>query len=263
LSLLTSSDNNKTELQRHSDHLQQLQSKNGDFAGQLHDRRETMNMWWRIGLCILSIFIDFMLCYESMQILCSKFGWPSELKYVVPIFLILTEIGIAHFQAIHKRNGVHAGWLASNVQYLVLAILVALAILTIVYSISAYNPAIDNMSFLSYCVGVILFQGILLIASIMLHVWLIKNAEEIADAIAFLSYKMQQGSTARKCNELNKSIATADKSEFVSKSQQLVQKVKEYERMFTENPVDFSTTMPTRLIEAVNSVMGKEVFTSN
>ncbi len=240
---------------------QMLDTNNPDYSEIIEDKRENMKMYWRLLIIFLSIGVDFLLSFQAMTILCDEFSLPEILKFIVPGFLIAVEIGISYFQILNQRTGEHSSWLVRNAQYLVLLILAGLTILVIVFSIQMYNTSSDGMSFLAYLVGTLLLQIALLIASMMLHLWLIRNAEAIAETLAYFHYKIDRNNLVRKINRLERKNKNKYMHPFTKDAYKLVQTIEHFKQEYPGSNIDFNKTMPANLATAINQVMGKNVFT--
>jgi hypothetical protein len=242
------------------DKKQMLDTNNPDYTEIIEDRRENMKMYWRVLIIFLSIGVDFLLSFQAMTILCEEFSLPEILKFIVPAFLIAVEIGISYFQILNQRIGEHSSWLVRNAQYLVLLILTGLTILVIIFSIQMYNTSSDGMSFLAYLAGTVLLQTALLVASIMLHLWLIRNAEAIAETLAYFHYKIDRNNLVRKINRLERKNKKKYVHAFAAGAYKLVQKIEFFKQEYPGANINFTKTMPASLATAINQVMGKDVF---
>jgi hypothetical protein len=257
--LLTFGKSKNEEIERLKKKRDNLDSANEEYANIIEDRRENMKMNWRIAIMFLSIVIDFALCYSAMIILCGLFNWPTILKFIVPAILIIAEIIVSYFQILHQRTGERAGWLARNAQYFVIMILVALSILVIAFTAQSYNPSLDG-NFFSFIIGTVLVQLVLLLSSISLHVWLIRHSEALAEAFAYLGFKNDRKQLTKRIEKLEKENKNKHTPRFVQDAQRLVQKVELFKRQFPGVPADFERVMSMDLIEAINRVMGRQVF---
>lgn len=260
LNLFTICKARNEELAKLKEQVQQLDDNNPDFHEMLEDRRENNKMTWRLIIIALSIAVDFFLLYHAMTILCEQFGLPGFLKFAVPAFLIIVEIGVSYFSFIQQRSGERGSWLSRNLQYFVLFILVGLSVLVIVYSIQGYNAAIDGISFSSFLTGTIVLQVALLISSVMLHIWLIKNSEAIAETFAYLQYKSDRKKLTNKIEKLEKENRKKYHPEFTKRTHHLVQNVESFKRHNPEANACFENTMPSELIRGINAVMGRNYF---
>ena len=223
--LFTKGKINNEELKKIRTQLLTLDENNPDYAEVNGNHRENMKLYWRLLIMVLSIGVDFLLSFQAMAIICDQFNLPRVLKFFTPMFLIIVEIGISYFQAIARRDGEHGPWIVRNAQYLVLLIMGGFTILVIIFSIQSYNEAIDGMNLLSFIIGTLLWQIALFVAAIMLHVWLIRNAEAIAETFAHFSYKMNRNKLTRKIRKLEEFNQITFKQAFVIDAHQLVQKM--------------------------------------
>jgi hypothetical protein len=241
--------------------LEVLKENNREFHEALKDKRENSNFTSRLIIIIIGVGIDVLLSYQAMVILCFEYNWPTLLKYLIPIVLVVVEIGVSYFQFIRQRIGERASWLIRNLQYFVLLILLALSVLAVQYSAQMYNPAIDTISFISYFSMVIIFQAILFISSLMLHLWMIRNSEQIMDAIAFFLYQYAHKKITGKIETLELKDTKKYNPMFTQDAQHLVQSVEDFNFEYPNSGINFKQSIPTDLINAINTVMGKIVFT--
>jgi len=248
------------ELNKLTEKLRLLDTGNSDYAGINGDKRENIKIWWRMLIIVLSIGVDFLLTYQAIAILNTWFNFPRILQFLVPVFLIVVELGISYFQILNQRNGEHSSWFVRKAPYLVIIILLGLTILVIVYSVQSYNVSTDKMSFGAFVISTLLFQIILFIASLLLHIWLIKNSEDIVEAFAHLHYKIVRYGIINKISQLDTQIKKNHMQRFSVDTHTLIQKIEFFRRDYPNRSVDFSKTMPADLISAVNLVMGKRVF---
>jgi len=239
---------------------QALDDNNPEYAADREDKRESMKMSWRLVIIILSIGVDFLLSIQAISILTDKFDLPSILKWVVPTFLIVTEIGISYFQILHQRDGGKGSWVVRNVQYFVLVILAAFSILVIVFTAQTYDASIDNISFIAFITGTIALQIALLVGSIMLHLWLIRNAEAVAEASAYFHYIIARRKLTKKIEKLEHKNKTANLPAFTKDTYKLVQAVEFFKTRFPYATANFEKTIPIELIRAINIIMGRNVF---
>lgn len=237
-----------------------LDANNEDFAAIRESTRESMKKYWYLILMIICVLIDFFLLYQPMDILCSTFYFPTWIKYAVPIMLISLEVGIAYSQILRQRDARHSPWFVRNLQYLVIVMLIAASTLLIIFSIESYNPAIDHISFIGFLSGTILFQGLLLCASIMLHVWLIRSAEILSETHAYFMYLVAWKKLAAQIEHLEKENKETLAPNFKKDSQHLVYQIGLFKRMYPDADIQFEKAMPEDLIRAINIAMGKMIF---
>lgn len=236
-----------------------LDENNNDYCEIRQDKRENMKLWWQLVLIFCSIVIDFVLVYQPMDIICNTFNLPALMKYLAPMFLIILEVGIAYSQILHHRHLQRSTWFMRNLQYLVIVILGAFSALLILFTVNNYNPSIDG-SFLGFVTGTILFQLGLLCASIMLHVWLIRNAELLSETLAYFLYILERKNLSSKIAKLEKMNKEKHSIDFKNASRELIRKIELFKRDAPGADVHFEKTMPLDLIKAINQVMGKTVF---
>lgn len=238
----------------------ELDESNQDYAEIREDKLENTKMLWRLLILLLSIAIDFVLLLQATTILCEQFGLPRFLKLVIPLLLIIAEIGISYFQVLQKRSGDSGHWAARNAQYFVILILIGFSLMVTIFSIESYNAAVNGMSFAAYLTGVITLQVILLTASIMLHIWLIKNAESIAEVFAFLHYKHSWDRLTKCIDRLEQRNKKKDMPEFTSDTCKLAHAIEQFRERNPQSSPKFDKHFPEDLIKAMNMVMGRSVF---
>ncbi|MBK6484083.1 MAG: hypothetical protein IPG01_13365 [Chitinophagaceae bacterium] len=262
LNLFTMCKSLNEEIAALKEKLSVLDQTNPDFFEILEDRRESTKMSWRFIIIFLSMCIDFFLLYNGMTILCHQFGWPVILKILIPAFLIVTEIGISYFSIIQNRSGEGSSWIIRNLQYFVLVILVALTFLVILYSAQEYSETVDGVSFLTFFTGTVIIQISLLVASLMLHLWLIRNGEAIAEIFAYMRYRIDRRKLAGRIDQVERENRDKNLPDFTKDTHSLVQKIEAFRRDFPMIKIDFERTIPADLIRAINRVMGKAFLES-
>lgn len=102
-------------------------------------------------------------------------------------------------------------------------------------------------------------QIILLIPSVLLHVWVLKFAEGIAEAIAYFRYRMQRGRLANTINELEMKKKTVT-AQFMKMVQRFVEAMDAFERSYPGFETGFARIVPHDLACSVNVVMGRNIF---
>ena len=241
------------------DSLEQLEQANEEYVPLLHDRREIMRMKWRIAIIFLSAGVDYLLSSNAMPIIVEKFSMPLILSYAVPFFLIGIEIAISYFQSLRQRSASEESFFLNHLQYVVLIVLVSLTVLVVMFSLQSYNQTLDG-PFIPYLIGTVAFQVALLAASIMLHLFLIREAEQIMEAIAFMRFKREHDTLSKQLSRLRDHNGHNNLPAFTKDSQKFVQELDSFNRQFPDANIDFTKTMPADLLRAVNLAMGRKVF---
>ncbi|MEP6647359.1 MAG: hypothetical protein ABJC12_09715 [Saprospiraceae bacterium] len=249
------------ELMRLRIKLNTLDENNPDYIEIFYDRRENNKMSFRFVILILSFLVDFFLLNTALDILCYQFGWPNILKFVVPVVLIILEIGISYFSALQARDEEKVSHLGKNLQYLILPMLMGFSLLAIFYNAQSFIEGIDGMSFASFVTFNGIIQIILLISSIMLHLWLIRNSEEIAEAIAYVRYKMARNVIVDAIEKIERSNSAKYMPHFTRLTHEYVRKTDDFKRKFPEEHFNFPSTMPQELVDGMNKVMGRRIIT--
>jgi hypothetical protein len=247
------------ELLKLRDKSKQLDENNTEYYEFLHDMRENTKMNLKFILIIFSFLVDFFLLYGALEILCNQFGWPQLLKFLIPVILIVLEIFISYFSILQSRDEENPS-LGKNLQYFVLPILIGFSLLAIFYQIQSYNEAVDGMSLISYMSFSLIIQIVLLIASIMLHLWLIKYAEEITEAIAYWQYKVKRAIITHKIESIERMNASKYLPLFTKLAHKYVKDIDTFKRNYPDVYLNFSKAMPQELIDAINRIMGKTVI---
>jgi len=227
------------------------------------DTRESNKKALRVIVMFLSVAIDFFLLYDAITILCERSNWPNYLKYLIPGFLILLEVLVSYFALIRQRDGESDKWIGRNSKYLVLLVIVPLSVLAMVYSIQAYDALVDKVSYTAFITGVLAGQLVFLIPSILLHVWLIIHAEDIAETLAFYTYIFKRNVVVAKIKKMEDINRDKFIPEFTKTCQNLVLKINRFENEYPETPGDFEKIMTVDLIIAINQIMGKPVLKVN
>ena len=150
--------------------------------------------------------------------------------------------------------------MVKNLQYFVIAILVALSYFAVKYTLEGYNPLIDGASFWNFLTSTFLIQFLLLVASIMLHVWLIRHAEEIAEMFAFFKYKSDRWALTKKIEQYEQESIKRYLPEFTQRTHKLAQSINTFKSDHPDVKVNFEEFMSNDLMNAMNTVMGRKVF---
>jgi glucan phosphoethanolaminetransferase (alkaline phosphatase superfamily) len=235
--------------------LTSLDGSNPEYFAMLNDRRENNKMFLYIFVTFLSVFIDFFLLFNALTILCTEFNLPGFIKIVIPIFLVIVEIGVSYFSILKQRSGEDSSLITKYLQYFVIGILIAFSCLIVSYSVRGYNPQFDGKSFMNFLLSSAIVQIILLIPSIMLHIWIIKNAEDITEAISYYLYKIHR---SRLIGEIEK-LEAANKDywrQFVELSHKYAQLKDAFRQKHPGVDAGFERTMPKDLAKAINMAMG-------
>jgi hypothetical protein len=242
--------------------LKTIDESNPEYYEILHDQRENNRMNFRFAIFILSNFVDFLLLNMALDILCDQFGLPKALKYVVPITLIILEIAISYFSTLLSRDEDKPSRLGRNLQYFVLPLLAGFSLLAIIYNAQSYNQEIDGMSLLAFMTFNTVIQLILLISSVMLHLWLIRNSEDLAEAISYMRYKVKRNKVVKAIDKIEKSNSTILMPQFTRLTHEYIRKTETFKRKYPDENIDFTITMPQELIDGINKIMGKKVIKS-
>lgn len=248
------------ELSKSKEQTEQLDSQNPDYVQIYNDRRERNKMNWLVAVVPMCFGVDYLLSLQPLSILADEWGLSPILKILVPIFLIGSEIIISYFQIQRQRNGEAGPWLVRNTQYFVILLLVALSAIVVVYSVQAYSKDTNIVDFLYFIIGIIIFQTVLLLVSIMLHLWLIRHSENIAEAFAFLGYKNEKTKLSNKIKKIEGENSKIYLPEFATRVHSFIRNNETFKRQYPDIEINFSETLPIDLILAINKIMGRDYF---
>jgi hypothetical protein len=236
-----------------------LETANSEFAEILGDRRETGKKIRDVIMVVIAIGIDLIISGQAVGILCEMLSIPDYYKYIFPVFLVTAEICLAAKQMQATRDNRSSSFVMNNLQYSILLILIACTLLVIVYSLRSYNASIDG-AYWSYVAGIILVQGMLLISALCLHLWVIRNADALADSFAFLRFKRDHTVLTKEIEKHERDATQQTKPTFVAEARRFVADVMQFNRTYPSAQVDFTVVMPVDLQEAINAIMGKQIF---
>jgi uncharacterized membrane protein len=239
-----------------------LDEENAEYHTMLHDARENMKMIFIFIVLILSFAVDFFLLYTGLDILSKQFGISSVFKFIVPIILIIIEVGISYFTTLQSREEDNSS-LAKKLQYFVLLILVGFTLIVIFFHAQSYNAQIDKVSFFKFMTLTVIIQILLLISSLMLHLWLIRNAEDITEAIAYLRYKQKRTFLEKRKLKIENENSNIYHPRFTRLTHKFIKTINAFKRMYPDSNIDFSAELPQELIDGINLVMGKKVISSD
>lgn len=240
--------------------LKSFDDANPDYCEIYDDQRERNKMNFRYLILLLSFLVDFFLLNTAVAVLCAEYGWPSILKFIVPVVLILLEVGISYFAVLQARSEEYMSYIGRNLQYLVLPILVGFSLLAIFFSAQAYSEELDEVSLLGYLTFTVVIQTILLISSIMLHLWLIRNSEDIAEAIAYARFRIKRGRITGAIEKIDKENTSINIPLLTRLTHEYVRRTDTFKSNYPDNDENFSRAMPQDLIDGMNRVMGKRII---
>ena len=235
-----------------------LDEANAAFFQILQDHRESLVMLFLVVLPLAAIIVDSLLVFESLTILVPIIS--EFFKLCIAAVLVTVEIAISYFVISKLRNSSFPSTLTKMLPYAIILLLVAFSLVSIFTSVQGYNTKLDNRSLGSYIIGPVLFQIVLLIPSIMLHLLIIKFAEEIHEAIAYYYYRIRRYFLVRKLNRNKAGAENKYGKEFVVRVPKVVQHICSFRKNNPEIRERFEDAMPEDLIRAINMVMGREVF---
>ncbi len=249
----------KDEVAKLKVNLDELDKSNSEYNEILLDKRENIRMNFRLIILILSFFIDFFLLYEALIILCDQFGWSEVWKYLIPTILIILEVAVSYFSILYSRDEERPSLISRRLQYFILPVLVGFSILAVYYHFQGYNSDIDGSLF-GFLTFRITIQLIMLVSSIMLHLWLILNAEDMTEALAYLRYRISRNKIVSKITSIEDSNTSRYYPEFTRLTHRFVRDKNLFVTSFPEIQVDFAASMPQELIDGINTVMGRVVI---
>ncbi len=245
-----------------NDKKSKLDTANPAFASMRQNLREYIRILIFIVTPCLCIFIDYLILLNGLNILCEKYSIGNFAKYASPVALVVVEIGLGYLAVVEQRNSIHRSWIGKALRYCIIGFLIAFSLLVIVYSSESYNPQFDGASKDSYLFGVAFVQIALLIPSTMLHIWVIRNSEGIAESIAYLIYESKWKKITRELKRME-TRKRKDTVEFIKMVQRLIKAIEAFKNRYPEANADFNQLIPYDLAQAINRVMGWEVFKGN
>ncbi len=264
LTLFMKCKNRENSLHTAEEKLQTIELNNKDFVDVGHEYRENNNMLWCLIILLLSVCIDYFLVNNGVTIICEITGLPHMLTYFVPPILVLLECGLSYFTSIdnryHARNN---SWISKKVPYLVLIINVALTILAVAFVYSGKSGIAGFFHALTYGTVVVIAQLILLAASMLLHIWIIKNSDLIADMLAYYRFRLARHELLKTKAAFEKALRTKLIPRFSKGARNLIETIEWYKKDFPNERHDFVSIIPQDLIAAMNKIMGRNVFGSN
>jgi hypothetical protein len=240
--------------------LDKLDKANPEFFDSLDETRENIRRFWCIVVTLAGIFIDYFLLYNSMAILSGTSGLAVYFKILLPIILVFAEIAISYLATQRERNGEHRSWLSRNLQYFVVVVLISLSLVAFSYSVKGYDTKFDGSSFVGFVLDAAVIQLVLLICSVIFHLWIIKNAEEITEAIAYYRYKLSRLKIVKKMKDLESENKNKNSIGFKTVVSLLIQKIDSFKRDHPLADVKFENLMSGRLKHAINIAMGRTIF---
>lgn len=246
-----------TKIAQARDELIKLDNANGSFFRVLHNKREHNKKMLDIVTASLCIFLDYLLLYTGLSVLCVMLHWSALIQIAVPILLVLGEIGISYSSLIERRIG-RAG-LQKVLQFCIIGFLIGFSVFVVYVSTQGYNPQFDGGSQTNFLLKNAVVQLMLLVPSILLHIWIIRHADDIADAIAYFIYRWHRASlesTIRKTEELLRK----DTAAFIKKVQELLEAMEAFRRNYPDSDVNFSVVVPADMAATINALMGRVVF---
>lgn len=240
----------------------ELDEQNPDYKEIREDYRERNKMSWRFAVLCFTMIIDFFLLFHGISLLCETLNLPEALKLIVPISLICLEVAISYFS--RPAKGILGNWqqrtgISKYLPYFVIIILIGMSLMVIFFSFMHYSQSVDGMSLADFLLGTVAIQITLLVASIMLHIWLIHNAEEIVEMFGYRKY---YAAYTKKTNASNKEDRKAKRKykTFITQTSEIATMIQEFKDRFPGASTSFSAIMPVDLINAMNLVMGRIII---
>lgn len=240
--------------------LHDLDEQNPDFANLRLDFTHRGRIFWIIIILLIGWGFDYMLLYTAITILISITALPKYLQYLVPPLFILLEIGVSYLSRYRKFDTFKQVKRYKWLPYFMLFILIGMSAMVITYALNNYDKAVDGDSMWSYALGTMTSQMFFLIGSIIFHVFIIRNSEEIAEMIAFLLFVLKRASLVR-------AIAAAELkmqnnvNAFLLETRAVAEQIKDFVRDFPRAGTVFADSIPGDLQKAMDVVMGRKVFT--
>jgi hypothetical protein len=240
-----------------------LDNNNADFKEVHEDKFSNFLNYSYLLTIFFSAFIDYIMLYNAVAIMTKGVIWAHYLKVFIPLLIIFLEMIVSYVCQVKERTGELRTWLGKSIQYFVLALLAGLCAMTCFYFAAGYSYEFDNISFTQFFTGIVIYQAILLVASILLHIWLIQNAENIVTAFAYILYKTKRDKITRKINDITRINRDVYTPQFKKMATRLVKEIRNYNDTHPLYPYDFKHDMSDELMNAINTVMGRVIFKSN
>lgn len=248
----------QNNLLKKKEHLELHDRNNEKFAMIIEDVQESFKMTMRAILLILSFIIDFALLFDALSLLDSTIS--PIARVVIPLGLVFVEVIISYFTILQKSEDDNQSKLLAVLPYFVLFILVGLSISSIVYSVQNYNEQIDGMAFSWFLLSVVVKQGVLLIGSLLLHIFLIRHSAKITEAGAFFRYRKFRKSIVKDIDRFEAMIQNNVTPEMKMRVQAFAQEVEMFKRKYPHSNIQFEKMMSEELINMINIIMGKKIF---
>jgi hypothetical protein len=234
-----------------------IDNANQDYALIKEDHRESNKMFLFIIIAVLSVLLDFILIANPVAFIAKNFHLPYILIFVIPAVLVILEIGIAYTSILHHRTDEPRSWIGRNLQYFVIGLLIAMSVLLLIYFAQGYEKTTDG-AFIPFLLGHMFIQIILLIPAIMIHLWVVRHSEDIAEAVAFLRYLLQQKKVQNKINKYEKEYQEHLLPKYIKGTRTFVYKKERYEANYGDG--GFEKMVPRDLAESINKIMGRMIF---
>jgi hypothetical protein len=245
---------------KHTEKLIMLDKSNEEFKKLLGDFRENLRMFLLIVSALGTIVIDYLLLYNVMTILCEQSHLHWLFKIMVPAMLIVMEITISYFSIVRQWNEEPDTWIDRSLKYFVIVLLIVLSAVVILYDVRGYTPETDGSSFLSFIIDSCVTQILLLIASVIMHLWIVKDAEGIATSIAFFSYRAKRQRVVNKIADMEAAVQDTYGPALVQIVYRLVKAMEDFKRNYPGADVHFEKLIPLDLQLVINAIMGRAVL---
>jgi len=129
------------------------------------------------------------------------------------------------------------------------------------YSLQSYNPAIDG-NYRAFLIGTLIVQIVLLCASLLMHLWLIRHASDVAEAIGFLKFKFDHSAISKKITRLQADDVPTNDKAFLTETQKFTRELNAFKRKYPEAADDILKTIPADVLHEMHSAMGHQLFSN-
>lgn len=237
-----------------------LDRANEDFKEMVHDKRQSLKTNAVTISFVGAVIIDCIIGAQAGEMLAHEAHLPAAVKYLIPAALIVLEFTVAYLQILRQRENKRISWVLQSAPYLVICIVAVFATMNVMYAWDTYTSETEQMSFGLYMLMHLAIQGVLFIAAALLHYAVIKHSEMLSEVFAFLSYKRTRQRYVGKRTSMRGAAAGSYLPAFTQNVCRFTATVEQYKSLYPDYPVDFSKMMPAALINAINAIMGRAIF---
>ncbi len=230
--------------------LQQFDKHNPEFREMCFDVMEGLRSGMYIFAIVLAIPLDYLTTRYGLELISSDTIAPL-VKKVVPSFLVIFEIMMSYFTASSSESLKYGAFMNKVHKYLPYFIIVFL------WAISAIGAI--------YAVGVpdwekiVARQGLLAIACTIMHLWIVRHSEDMVSTFGLLVYKFRRSSYK---STVSHEARVFEKSmyDYTDSVPKVAEKIDAFREKYPDDDTDFTSGIPTEQINAINKIMGRDVF---